>query len=74
MNEVMSRAEIEARFPNEWILMVDPEAGGDVTSGAGGRTQYKPERAVRKVEGVSAAGDRRFLCRAAIPAGMQVLL
>lgn len=30
MNEVLSRAEIEARFPNEWILMVDPEPGWDL--------------------------------------------
>jgi hypothetical protein len=30
MSEVLSRAEIEARFPNEWILMIDPEPSTDV--------------------------------------------
>jgi hypothetical protein len=29
MNEVLSRAEVEARFPNEWVLMVDPDPGWD---------------------------------------------
>jgi hypothetical protein len=26
MNEVMTRAEAEAQFPNEWVLMANPEA------------------------------------------------
>ena len=30
MNEVMSQVEIEALYPNEWILMVDPEPGWEV--------------------------------------------
>ena len=30
MNEVLSRAEIEAQCPNEWILMVDPDPGWNV--------------------------------------------
>lgn len=30
MNQILSRAEIESRFPNEWILMVNPEPGADV--------------------------------------------
>jgi hypothetical protein len=29
MNEIMSRAELETLFPDEWILMVDPEMGND---------------------------------------------
>ena len=29
MNEVLSRAEIEARFPNEWILVIHPDVGPD---------------------------------------------
>jgi hypothetical protein len=30
MNEVLTRAGVEARFPNEWILMVDPDPGTDI--------------------------------------------
>ena len=30
MNEVLTRAEIEARFPDEWILIVDPDRGRDL--------------------------------------------
>lgn len=30
VNEILTRAEIEARFPNEWILMVDPDPAVDV--------------------------------------------
>lgn len=30
MNEVLTRAEVEALFPNEWILMTDPDPGTDV--------------------------------------------
>ena len=29
MNEILSRAEVEARFSNEWVLMVDLESGWD---------------------------------------------
>jgi hypothetical protein len=29
MNEVMSRAELANLYPDEWILMVDPEPGND---------------------------------------------
>jgi hypothetical protein len=25
MNEIVTRAEIEARFPSEWVLLADPE-------------------------------------------------
>jgi hypothetical protein len=30
MNEVMTRAEVETLFPNEWILMIDPDPGTDI--------------------------------------------
>jgi hypothetical protein len=30
MSEVMTRAEIEARFPDEWILVIDPDVGPDL--------------------------------------------
>lgn len=29
MNEVMSRSELESLYPDEWILMADPEPGND---------------------------------------------
>jgi hypothetical protein len=30
MSELMTRAEIEARFPDEWILVIDPDTGPDL--------------------------------------------
>src|SRR5436190_23765089 len=30
MNEIVSRAELETLYPDEWILMVDPEPGNDI--------------------------------------------
>ncbi|HEX3150207.1 MAG TPA: hypothetical protein VHR66_19170 [Gemmataceae bacterium] len=30
MSEVMTRSEIEAQFPDEWILVIDPETGPDL--------------------------------------------
>jgi len=30
MDEIMTRKEIESLYPNEWILMVDPESGMDI--------------------------------------------
>jgi len=30
MNEILSRTEIEERFPGEWILLIDPDPGTDL--------------------------------------------
>jgi hypothetical protein len=30
MNETLTRAEIAERFPNEWILVIDPDTGPDL--------------------------------------------
>jgi hypothetical protein len=30
MNEIMTRSEVETLFPNEWILMIDPDPGNDI--------------------------------------------
>jgi hypothetical protein len=30
MNEVLTREQIDAQFPDEWILVVDPDAGPDL--------------------------------------------
>jgi hypothetical protein len=30
MSEVMTLAEIEAQFPDEWILVIDPDTGPDL--------------------------------------------
>ena len=30
MNEILTRIEIEERFPGEWILLIDPDPGSDL--------------------------------------------
>jgi len=35
MDEVLSRAEIDARYPDEWILVIDPETGPDLSVRSG---------------------------------------
>ncbi|HJZ94829.1 MAG TPA: hypothetical protein VKE40_28440 [Gemmataceae bacterium] len=44
MNEIMCRAELEALYPDEWILMVDPEPGID-TNYRGRVVAHSPDRA-----------------------------
>jgi len=44
MNEVLTRAEITKRFPNEWILVIDPETGPDLMVRSGTVVAHSADR------------------------------
>jgi hypothetical protein len=44
MTEVMSWAEIEARYPNEWVLIIDPDTGPDLKVRSGVVAAHSKDR------------------------------
>jgi hypothetical protein len=44
VTEVMNIDEIEARFPDEWILVVDPETGPDLKVRSGVVAAHSKDR------------------------------
>jgi hypothetical protein len=44
MAEVMKIDEIEARFPDEWILVIDPETGPDLKVRSGVVAAHSKDR------------------------------
>jgi hypothetical protein len=75
MNEVMTRTEVEALYPNEWILMADPEPGTDVNY-RGRVVAHDKDKTelLRKAKGLSI--PRRvaiFFAGPPIPQGMKAL-
>jgi hypothetical protein len=44
MNEVLTMAEIEARFPKEWVLLTDPETNEYQQVLCGRLTFHSPDR------------------------------
>jgi hypothetical protein len=44
MNAVLTREEIDARFPDEWILVVDPETGPDLMVRSGTVVAHSRDR------------------------------
>ena len=45
MPNVMSLEEIESRFPDEWILVIDPDMGPDLTVRSGVVAAHSRDRA-----------------------------
>jgi hypothetical protein len=75
MNEVMSRKELEVLYPNEWILMVDPEPGWDINY-RGRVVAHSPDRAEVLRKGMELPAPRHvavFFTGPPIPPGMRVL-
>ena len=75
MNEVLLRAEIEARFPDEWILVTDPLLGPDLSVRSGVVAAHSKIR--EEVELVATKVESRHIAfwysGDPIPAGMKVL-
>lgn len=44
MSKVMTRSEIEAQFPDEWILVIDPETGPDLRVQSGVVAAHSKDR------------------------------
>lgn len=44
MNEVLTRAEIEARFPDEWVLVINPDVGPDQVVRSGTLLAHSKDR------------------------------
>lgn len=44
MSEVLKIDEIEARFPDEWILVIDPETGPDLKVRSGVVAAHSKDR------------------------------
>ena len=76
MAEFMTRAEIEAQFPDEWILVADPETGPDLRVRAGVVVAHSKDRADVDRQSLE-TGARRIAIwfnGDPIPPGMKVLL
>jgi hypothetical protein len=75
MNKVMSRAELETLYPDEWILMVDPEAGNDINY-RGRVVAHSPDRAEIHRKAMELPIPRHiaiFFTGPPIPCGMKLL-
>jgi hypothetical protein len=46
MSQVMTKQEIEARFPDEWILVIDPDTGPDLELRSGLVAAHSQDRDV----------------------------
>jgi hypothetical protein len=76
MSQVMSRAEIEAQFPDEWVLVVNPETGPDQRIRSGVVAAHSKDRS--EVHRMALETRARHIAiwfnGDPIPAGMKVLL
>jgi len=76
MSQVMTRAEIDAQFPDEWVLVVDPETGPDQSVRSGVVVAHSKDRSEvhRKALETRARYIAIWFNGDPIPAGMKVLL
>lgn len=75
MNAIMSRAELETLYPDEWILMVDPEPGDD-TNYRGQVVAHSSDRAQIHQRAMELPTPRHiaiFFTGPVIPPGMKLL-
>jgi hypothetical protein len=75
MDEVMTRAEAMVRFPNEWILMIDPEPGWDVNfRGLVVAHSTNPDELAEKSKAYRPREIANFFAGPPIPPGTHVIL
>lgn len=76
MSEFMTRAEIEVRFPDEWILVIDPDIGPDHFVRSGVVLAHSKDR--DEIDRMAIKAPARHIAvwfnGDPIPAGMKVLL
>jgi hypothetical protein len=76
MSQVMTRAEIETRFPDEWVLVINPDVGPDqfVRSGEVFAHSKDRDEIARKAIEAPARHIAVWFNGDPIPAGMKVWL
>jgi hypothetical protein len=76
MAELMTRAEIEARFPNEWVLVINPDVGPDQVVRSGTLLAHSKDRS--EINRLAIDSPARHIAvwfnGDPIPAGMKVWL
>jgi hypothetical protein len=76
MNEVLTRTEIEARFPDEWILVINPDVGPDQVVRSGTLLAHSKDR--DEIDRMAIEAPARHIAvwfnGDPIPAGMKVLM
>jgi hypothetical protein len=76
MSKIQTRAEIETQFPDEWVLVTDPEVGPDMVVRSGVVVAHSKDKdeVVRRAREVPSRRMAVWFNGDPIPAGLKVWL